>query len=103
MPRTPTGTGSTLVERAHPGPLRRVARSGGDVEASSETLDADARRFEGLQLVLRTREGVPADAFAPETLDLLDGLVAPHPEQPGRLSLTRAGRLMANEVSLRLR
>ncbi len=80
-----------------------LVRSGGDVVASSETLDESTRRTEGLQLVLRTRDGVPAEAFAPETLELLDGLVAPHPDRPGRLSLTRAGRLMANEVSLRLR
>ncbi len=76
---------------------------GRSVVAASETLDEEARRVEGLQLVLRTRDGVPADAFAPEALELLGGLVVAHPLHPERLSLTRAGRLMANEVSLRLR
>jgi len=80
-----------------------LARSGGDVVAASETLDSDARREEGLQLALRTRDGVPADAFTSETLELLDGLVTPHPGRPERVLLTRAGRLMANEVSVRLR
>jgi putative oxygen-independent coproporphyrinogen III oxidase len=66
-------------------------------EGAGETLDAEEQRLEGLQLQLRMRDGVPA-----ETLDAeqLPGLV----EHVGdRLVLTRAGRLMANEVSLRLR
>ncbi len=73
------------------------------VEASSETLDESTRRFEGLQLALRTRGGVPADAFDTATLDLLGSLVVRHPDDPDRVVLTRHGRLMANEVSLRLR
>ena len=76
---------------------------GVSVEASSETLDAATRRFEALQLALRTRDGVPRDSFAPETLDLLQSLVVGHPSDPGRVVLTRAGRLMANDVSLRFR
>lgn len=76
---------------------------GASVEASSETLDAATRRFEALQLALRTRGGVPADAFAPDTLVLLESLVVRHPSDEDRVVLTRAGRLMANEVSLRLR
>ncbi len=76
---------------------------GVSVEASSETLDAATRRFEALQLALRTRDGVPRDSFAPETLDLLQSLVVGHPSDSGRVVLTRAGRLMANDVSLRFR
>ncbi len=76
---------------------------GASVEASSETLDAETRRFEALQLALRTRNGVPADAFAPDTLALLESLVVAHPSDERRVVLTRAGRLMANEVSLRFR
>ncbi len=72
------------------------------VEAASETLDADTRRFEGLQLAVRTRGGVPRDAFSSETLQLLDGLLVDHPTDSGRVVLTRHGRLMANEVSVRL-
>jgi hypothetical protein len=52
---------------------------------------------EGLQLAVRTRDGVPADALDEEDLD---GLIE---HRGDRVVLTRAGRLMANEVSLRLR
>ena len=77
-------------------------RNGAAVEAASESLDADTRRFEGLQLALRTRNGVPRRAFSPATLELLDGLVVEHPTDPTRVVLTRPGRLVANEISLRL-
>ena len=66
-------------------------------EASGETLDDETRRIEGLQLALRMRDGVPHDA-----LDgcELDGLV----DRVGdRWVLSRAGRLLANEISTRLR
>ena len=76
---------------------------GETVEAASETLDAETRRFEGLQLALRTRDGVMRDAFSDDTLELLDAMVVDHPTDPERVVLTRRGRLMANEVSLRLR
>jgi len=67
-------------------------------EAGGERLDADARDLEGLQLSLRTRAGVPADAL-PADVDL-DALVM---SDGGRATLTIAGRLLANEVALRLR
>ena len=71
-------------------------REGRPPEAGSESLGAEARRTEGLQLALRTREGVPA-----EELDLagLDGLVDVRED---RAVLTPAGRLLANEVAARL-
>ena len=72
---------------------------GQPVEAAGETLDAGQRRLEGLQLSLRTRDGVPAAALPADDLDL-DDLVAPTGQ---RLVLTRRGRLLANEVALRLR
>jgi oxygen-independent coproporphyrinogen-3 oxidase len=78
-----------------------AVRSGASVEASSETLDAETRRFEALQLALRTRDGVERSSFSEETLDLLDSMVVVHPLDPDRVVLTRAGRLMANEISLR--
>ena len=86
-------------------PERYIAAvdEGRSTEASGETLDADTRRIEGLQLALRMREGVAADAFDPDDLaDLveLDGLVV---VRDGRAVLTRHGRLLANEVSLRVR
>jgi hypothetical protein len=46
---------------------------------------------------------VRRDAFSPATLELLDEMVVAHPTDPARVVLTRRGRLMANEVSLRLR
>ena len=68
-------------------------------EAGSEQLPADERAVEGLQLSLRTAHGVPVDAL-PADDDALHGLLAEH---DGRLVLTPAGRLLANEVALRLR
>jgi oxygen-independent coproporphyrinogen-3 oxidase len=68
-------------------------------ESSSETLDEDVRRLEALQLLIRMREGVPNEAFTTDALDDLGGLVE---RQGERIVLTRTGRLMANEVSLRL-
>ena len=82
--------------------IEAIAR-GDTAEASSETLDADTRRFERLELALRTRDGVPVDAFDAATLELLDGMVVPHPRQPGRVVLTRSGRLVANDIATRLR
>ncbi len=80
-------------------PERYVAAvaSGRSTEAAGEELAPDARRVEGLQLSLRTRTGVPLDALDG---DDLPGLV----EQTGdRWVLTRRGRLLANEVALRLK
>jgi oxygen-independent coproporphyrinogen-3 oxidase len=71
--------------------------AGKRAEAAGESLDASTRRVEGLQLALRTRDGVPAGAL---DVDGLGGLVE---ERRGRLVLTRAGRLVANEISTRLR
>ncbi len=66
-------------------------------EAAGETLDPDVRRVEGLQLALRTRIGVPIDALDG---DELPGVV----ERVGdRWVLTRRGRLLANEVAIRVR
>jgi oxygen-independent coproporphyrinogen-3 oxidase len=71
--------------------------TGESVEAAGETLDDEERAIEGLQLALRMREGVPAGALHAEDLD---GLVDPVGD---RLVLTLRGRLLANEVALRLR
>lgn len=61
-----------------------------------EVLDDDTRALERLQLELRTRHGVSAETLPVEDID---GLV----ERRGdRVVLTRSGRLLANEVALRL-
>ena len=72
---------------------------GATVEAADERLDDDDRALEALQLSLRTRLGVPAAALDAEALP---GLVRPHPSDPARVVLTVDGRLLANEVALRL-
>lgn len=77
-----------------------MVESGRSPQSSEEVLDDETRRIEGLQLALRTRGGVPAHAFSPTDQELLEGLVK---VDRGRAVLTRRGRLMANEVSLRLR
>ena len=76
-----------------------AVEDGRSPEAGSEQLDDEGRALEGLQLALRTAEGVPADAL-PSDDDLRD-LVSL--EEHGRLVLTLKGRLLANEVALRLR
>ena len=64
--------------------------AGRSAESSAEVLDDEARRVEGLQLMLRTRDGVAADSFDADTLDLLEPMLA------DRSAITRAGRLLAN-------
>ncbi len=82
--------------------LQAIGR-GETVEASSESLDPDTKRFERLQLALRTRDGVPRDAFTSDTLDVLSDMLVVHPTDSDRVVLTRSGRLMANEIAVRLR
>ena len=68
-------------------------------EAGSEHLDDEGRALEALQLALRTTEGVPVSSLPAD--EDLNGLLAF--EADGRVVLTVAGRLLANEVALRLR
>lgn len=76
-----------------------MVAAGEEPESSSEMLSGEVRALEELQLLVRMREGVPSTAFSTDDVDALDGLI----ERRGdRFVLTRAGRLMANEVSLRL-
>jgi putative oxygen-independent coproporphyrinogen III oxidase len=75
--------------------IERV-RSGASTEVGEEVLDGPTRRFEKLELALRTRDGVPAEKLDTEGLD---DLVETHGQQ---VVLTRRGRLLANEIALRL-
>ena len=76
-----------------------AVNAGGSTEAGSEHLDDGGRVLEGLQLALRTSDGVPAEALPAD--DDLDGLLMA--DASGRVRLTLRGRLLANEVALRLR
>ena len=70
--------------------------AGESVEASDEVLDSSTRAREALELSLRTSRGVPVGALDAEALEGLVEIVGE------RVVLTRSGRLLANEVSLRL-
>lgn len=74
-----------------------AAMAGGtSVEAGSEELDGRERVVEGLQLAIRTRDGVPAEVVPAEVRHLVDI------DPDGQARLTRDGRLLANEVAVRL-
>jgi putative oxygen-independent coproporphyrinogen III oxidase len=76
-----------------------AAASGESFEASGESLDPSTRTVERLQLQLRTRLGIPIDALSAADRDELSALLIEH---DGRLRLTPEGRLLANEVAVRL-
>ncbi len=80
-------------------PERYIAavRSGTSTEAAAEELDDEARRVEGLQLRVRTTDGVPTEAVPDDVAHLTEI------GDDGRARLTREGRLLANEVAVRLR
>jgi oxygen-independent coproporphyrinogen-3 oxidase len=83
-------------------PDRYIERieAGEPAEGGSEHLDDAERELEALQLALRTRDGVPAAALPLGDAPELESLV----ERRGdRAVLTVDGRLLANEVALRLR
>ena len=85
----------------HRTPERYIAaiEAGESAESGSEELSAPARRTEQLQLAIRTRGGVAAADVPPDVVAVLDDLV----EQRGdRVVLTERGRLLANEVAIRL-
>ena len=76
--------------------IRQVG-AGLDPTAADDVLDAPARRLEAAQLALRTRRGVPRDSLAVDPL--IEDLVT---LEGDRWVLTVEGRLLANEVALRL-
>lgn len=78
-----------------------AVEAGTSTEAAGETLDDDTRALERLQLAVRMATGVPIDALDG---DDLPGLVERVPFPDGdRWVLTAEGRLLNNEISLRLR
>jgi oxygen-independent coproporphyrinogen-3 oxidase len=80
-------------------PERYIAAitGGASPVAAAEILSDDERRAEGLQLAVRTRDGVPAAALP--TDGGIGDLVDVH---GGTAVLTVDGRLLANEVAVRL-
>ena len=76
-----------------------MVNAGQEPVSSSEQLDDHTRRLEALQLLIRMREGVPRSAFSEDDLDELSPFLE---RRNAIVTLTRAGRLMANEVSMRL-
>lgn len=78
-----------------------LVRSGAGAESAHETLDDDARRVEALQLAIRMREGVPEEAFTAHDRETLDAFL--EKTGSGHVRLNRKGRLLANEISVRLR
>lgn len=78
----------------------RLVEAGQPVVAAEDVLGPEEAALEGLQLALRTRGGVPVAALPGLGWDpALDGLVD---VAGGRAVLTPQGRLLANEVALRL-
>lgn len=69
-------------------------------EAAGETLVGEAKEIEKLQLLLRTRIGVPLESLSAQDREELSELLV---VSKGRVSLNASGRLLANEVALRLR
>ena len=85
-------------------PERYIAAiaAGEGVEAGAEVLDGAGRERERLRLALRTSDGVGTDAFSDDDLAFLSerGLIE---VGAGTVVLTAPGRLLANQVAMRLR
>ncbi len=78
----------------------KLVGQGGSGESAAEVLEPPARLQEAMELALRTRAGVPQGALPGwGTDESLDGLVELHGDH---LVLTSRGRLLANEVAVRL-
>ena len=75
-----------------------MVRSGERPLGGEEILDETTQQFERDSLALRTRRGVPLEAF--ESLEEIAHLVA---SREGRVTLAPEGRLLANQVIVRLR
>ena len=96
---TPTATAAGSGTCARPSATSRRSRPAESPEAAGEQLDADDRRLEALQLAVRTRDG-----RAGRRRCRVDELATWwRSSDDDRAVLTVRGRLLANEVALRLR
>jgi putative oxygen-independent coproporphyrinogen III oxidase len=93
----PDGTGRRWWNVRTPERYLKAIESGADPVAAEDLVDLATRRLEGAQLALRTRDGVGRAALAADPL--IDHLIEAHHD---RVVLTVEGRLLANEVALRL-
>ena len=83
--RTRTATAAGGGTCARPSATSRPSRLASPTEAAGETLDAETRRVEGLQLALRMRDGVPLAALDADGLDgLVDDRRRPRATHPDR-------------------
>lgn len=85
-------------------PERYIAtvEEGRSAVADDEELDADGRRAEGVALSLRLRWGISPDDFDADAVAELVGAGLLEAIGGDRIALTRSGRLLANEVTIRL-
>jgi hypothetical protein len=74
-----------------------MVRDGQRPLGGEERLDERTQRFERDSLALRTAKGVPLEAFG--SLEEIAHLVS---VEDGRVTLAPSGRLLANQVILRL-
>lgn len=77
-----------------------AVQRGISTEAAGEQLDEETRLFERYELALRTRTGVPVSVLDGEALDDLVERVSG--ADGDRWVLTQRGRLLANEVAVKL-
>ncbi len=78
-----------------------LVEAGAGAEAAGEDLEPEVRRFEATTLAVRTRDGLAADSV--DAVALADLVAAGLVQREGsRAVLTLRGRLLANEVAVRL-
>ena len=76
-----------------------LVASGESREASFEDLSAEARTLEALQLALRMRDGISENHLLAIDLEMLEEFLI---RENGRIRLNPRGRLVANEIAVRL-
>jgi oxygen-independent coproporphyrinogen-3 oxidase len=90
----------------HPRAYAQALAAGRSPAAGREVLDEDSRALERVLLEVRTRDGLPLSALAPQGRRAVAGLVADGLVEPAaalrradpRVVLTRRGRLLADAV-----
>ncbi len=91
----------------HPAAYAERIREGVSPAVGRETLDAPTRELERVLLESRTRTGILISSMTPDARRAVAGLIADELIDPaaafaGRVTLTRRGRLLADDVARRL-